>query len=107
MSAWRKIIADKPRLMAALLRLEGAIEVLAFVAVVMFLAASEVRNAEDTQPCGISRVLCRPPLKGSLVVARPVQTAPRSISPSNTGFRVAAGAQRAAGPRMVPLISAT
>jgi hypothetical protein len=34
-SAWRKIIPDKPRLLAALLRLEGTIEVLAFVAVVM------------------------------------------------------------------------
>jgi len=34
-SAWRKLMLDKPRLLAALLRLEGAIEVLAFVAVVM------------------------------------------------------------------------
>jgi hypothetical protein len=34
-SAWRRIIADKPRLLAAFLRLEGTIEILAFVAVVM------------------------------------------------------------------------
>jgi hypothetical protein len=32
---WRSVLADKPRLLAALLRLEGAIEMLAFFAVVM------------------------------------------------------------------------
>src|SRR5437899_466904 len=34
-SAWQGIKLDKPRLLAALLRLEGTIEMLAFVAVVM------------------------------------------------------------------------
>jgi hypothetical protein len=34
-TTWRRYLADKPRLLAALLRLEGAIEMLAFLAVVM------------------------------------------------------------------------
>ena len=34
-SAWRRIIRDKPWLLAAFLRLEGTIEMLAFVAVAM------------------------------------------------------------------------
>jgi hypothetical protein len=33
--AWRKMIEDKPRLLAAFLRLEGSIEMLAFIAAAM------------------------------------------------------------------------